>query len=215
MKAETYVRRIARKLKCSGRRRAEFKRQLLSDISFREENGENLECILESMGEPAEFAREFNQNLPPGEKRRHTIKNVCILLLAILACLAMLAGIAFWMLPKGYPMGYSGFFSQEEVEAQAKTVIRLLDEEAYGALKEISIEELHDVFSKEAMARVKEQVCDDWGAFESYGKVYSQELKQMGKCYALVQIHVSYERASILYTLTFEPDGNLAGLYMR
>lgn len=215
MKKEAYVNHIVRKLKCSGKRREEVKRQLLSDISCREETGERLEEILTDIGKPEEFAREFNQNLPIEERRRHIIKKVCIIVAIILLFFAILAGIGFWIVPKGYPMGHSGFFSQDEVEEQAKEVIRLLEEEEYEALKEMSVEELWDLFAPEAMDSVKKQICGDWGALEDFGNVYAQEIKQMGKCYALVQVHVAYEKASILYTLSFTPEGKLAGLYMK
>lgn len=215
MDAEKYVNQIARRVKCCAKRRREFRQQLLSDISCREEGGETLTEILKSMGSPREVAREFNQNLPAREKRRHRIKWILIWIAAALAVLAVVFAVLFWMLPKGYPMGSSGIFSEEEIAEEAKALIELFDAEDYQALREHAEKEVAAVFSKEQMDPIKQSFCPDWGRRTSFGTFYVQEVSQRGQQYAIIQINVSYENTGITYTMMFDEAMKLTGFYIK
>ena len=76
-------------------------------------------------------------------------------------------------------------------------------------------EEMKPMLTAESMESAKATVSDDWGAFEAYGTVYAVQIKQQGKRYAVGQMTVGYENVSVTYTLTFEEDMKLAGLYIR
>lgn len=69
MSAEKYVKDIVSKIKCTGAKKKEIEKQLLSDISVRMEQGESLEQIMESMGTAQEIADAFSQNLPEAERK--------------------------------------------------------------------------------------------------------------------------------------------------
>ena len=45
MTAEQYVNRIGKKIKCSGKKKKEIKRQILSDVLVAMENGETVEIM--------------------------------------------------------------------------------------------------------------------------------------------------------------------------
>ena len=49
----------------------------------------------------------------------------------------------------------------------------------------------------------------------SYGKIYSVESSQLGKTYAVVQMSVAYKNVSATYTLSFDEDMKLAGMYIK
>ena len=215
MKAETYAGKVARRVKCSGKKRREIKRQFLSDIAARQETGEPLEEIFRGMGTPAEAARELNGDLSKRERSVHTRNLVVKILCVVLAVLVILAGFVYWLLPKGYGIGHSGSFTQEDVESQAMTVIALLDAEDYEALQAISIEEMREFVNPQTLEAAKELVGDDWGAFRGYGSRYMQELSQMGRDYAIIQITANYENVNVTYTITFDEELRLAGIYMR
>lgn len=55
----------------------------------------------------------------------------------------------------------------------------------------------------------------DWKENVSFGNAYIVEVEQMGKVYALTQMTVGYGDKSVTYTLTFDSDYKLAGVYMR
>ena len=44
---------------------------------------------------------------------------------------------------------------------------------------------------------------------------YATEVIQNGEHYAIAQVTVSYENVNVVYTLTYDADMKLAGLYMR
>ena len=215
MKAETYAGKVARRVKCSGKKRREIKRQFLSDIAARQEAGEPLEEIFRDMGTPAEAAGELNGDLPKRERSAHTRNLVVKILCVILAVLVILAGFVYWLLPKGYEIGHSDSFTREVVEDRAMTVIALLDAEDYEALQAISIEEMLEFVNPETLGAAKEMVGSDWGAFMGYGNRYMQELRQMGHDYAIIQITANYENVNVTYTITLDEELRLAGIYMR
>lgn len=69
MTKEEYVKRVVKKLKCSGSKREEIKKQLDSDIASELENGEGMENIISRMGTPESLAQEFNENFPEEERK--------------------------------------------------------------------------------------------------------------------------------------------------
>lgn len=215
MKAETYAGKVARRVKCSGKKRREIKRQFLSDIAARQEDGESLEEIFQDMGTPAEAARELNADLPKRERSAYTRNLVVKILCVMLVVLTILFGFVYWLLPKGYEIGYSGNFTQEAVETQAMTAIELLNAEDYEALQAISTERMQTALNAETMEGAKGMLGSDWGAFTGYGNRYIQGLRQMGRDYAIVQITANYENVNVTYTITFDEDFRLSGFYMR
>lgn len=215
MEAKAYVNRIIRRVTCTGKQKRELKRQIMSDIGFRQENGEPLEQILESMGEPREVAREFNQNLPPREKRRFILKWVLVSCASFLLLAAVCCGIFIWMLPKGYPMGHSGRFSQEQVRENAEHAIRLFEQRDYDGLREISSDEMKEMLKNEQLDQARDQVGSNWGSFQSFGNAYFQEVVQQGKESAFIQVNVSYENTSVTYTLMFDDEMKLTGFYIK
>lgn len=219
MNAEKYVNRIIKSLKCSGKKKAEIKQQLLSDIGVRMDSGEAWEPIMQSMGTPKEVSEEFNQNLSEDEKRAYKKKKIfrttAIIAAVILAVLLLLALILRWMLPKFSEIGSSGIFSEEIIEEKTKNVILLLNQDDFEALRADAIGEMKPILTPEKINQARTFVSDDWGEMDSIGNVYSYEVRQRGKVYAMAQVSVSYENTNATFTLMFNEDMKLAGLYMK
>ena len=68
---------------------------------------------------------------------------------------------------------------------------------------------------KKVFSEAKANFCSDFGDFVSYGKIYSVESSQLEKTYAVVQMSVAYENVSATYTLSFDEDMKLAGMYIK
>lgn len=215
MTAETYVKKITGRLKCSGEKRKEIRQQLLSDVSTALENGETLAQIMVRMGAPASVAAEFNENMPPAEikkyKRTKTIKTSGLIVLI----LALLAFGIYWVLPKGTELEKGGIFKERMVKAQMQNVIEWVGSEDYEQLKKISIPLLKPTFENDSFSQAKASISEDWGAQKTYGKFYMTQLRQMGKNYAVGQVTVTYENTSVTYTLTFDRELKLAGIYIK
>lgn len=215
MTAQTYVNQIVRRIKCSRGKRKEICRQLLADIQEEIDQGLSLDVIMLRMGEPAAIAEEFNQNLSEQERRTYKRKSFAKLTAGIVAVLAMVLLAAIWFLPFGLRFGSSGLFTQEEVETCSKEVIRLLDAKDYEALQACAAENIQDILTEAVIGPAKEQVSANWGEFREFGKCYLSEQWIRGRTRAVAQINAAYEHIVITYTLFFNADLKLSGLYMK
>lgn len=215
MVAQTYVKQIVRKVKCSRQKRAEIGKQLLSDVDMAMSQGESLEKVMLRMGEPIAVAEEFNQNLPDYERRKYKRGILVKIMLAVAIVLAGLVLAAVWFLPWTSQFGSSGIFQEKAIEEKSKEVIRLLDAGDYQALREASDIHMQDFLNPGVLEPAKNQAGADWGEFLDFGKVYMSEIKQRGEHSAIVQINAAYENIGVTYTLFFNEDMELSGLYIK
>lgn len=215
MTANMYVNQIVKKIKCSGKKRKEIRRQLLADLEIDLMNGETMAAVMLRMGEPIVIAEEFNQNLPDRERKLYKRGILWKIIGGIAAVLLLLIVLALWFLPKAANIEDSGIFQAKALEERSREVIRLLDAEDYEALKQISVDEMKEFLNKDAIEQAKTSVSSDWGAFIEFGKFYMQEYTQMGKTLALVQINTAYKNTSVTYTFFFDKSMKIAGLYMK
>lgn len=215
MQMDQYVNRIVKKVNCSETKRKEIAKQLESDISGRMQQGEELAQIMESMGTPEEIAEAFNQNLSKEEqkayKRNKMWKNVA----SAVALLAVLIACVWWMMPKTYEVGKSGKFTQAMLEERAKEVILLLEENDFEALQAEASEQMKPMLTQETIDEARAAVSADWGGLKEIGTIYAAELKMRGKVYGVTQVHVDYENVNVLYTINFNSDMELEGLFWQ
>ena len=80
----------------------------------------------------------------------------------------------------------------------------------------MATEQLKPMLTAEYLEPVKEQYFgNDWGAFKNLGNPYIMQIKQMNVTNAVVQVNASYENISVTYTLLFDEEGKLTGMYMK
>lgn len=213
--SEKYLKQITKKLKCSKAQREEIKKQLASDIMDAAENGATEEELRKRMGTPAEIAEEFNRSFPDSEHKKYRIEKWRRRLIIAAAMLLLLGALLYWFLPKYKAVNQSSTFREDTVKAQAEYMVQLLNEENYEALQENASADLKKALTAEFIGTAKAHISDDWGTFISFGNFYMSEVEQMSQKYAVVQINASYENSSVTYTLSFDTDMKLAGLYMK
>ena len=106
--------------------------------------------------------------------------------------------------------------SEMSVEDKTKLVLDLFSDGNYELLRsDYTAEEMLPYMTEEYMEEAKTSICDDWGKSLSYGKIYSEKVTQNGTTYTVVQVSASYENVSVIFTITFEEDGKIAGFYMK
>jgi len=151
------------------------------------------------------------------EKKKMSKKNIIILIIVILvAVMVGLSLVASWILPKNKPLEESTIFSTEEVEVKCMAVIFALNEEDYESLQnEYADATMKSFLTKEQMDSAKSSLDVDWNASVSFGEATMTEITQMGKTYAVAQLPVEYGEKTVTYTLTFDTNYKLAGLYMK
>ncbi len=219
MKAETYVDKIVKQMQCSKSKKEEIRKQLLGDIRERVAAGESEEAVIAQMGTVEELAQEFNESFSAKERKRsrksRSTKMIIITILVIIGLFAIATALLYWMLPKGTDISESSTFVKEQVEARVEEVINLLDDGAYDTLAENATEQMAGVLNDEDMDAAKQLVGDDWGARVELGTIYMQEVEQQGVHYVITQVAASYENVTVTYTITFDENMKLAGIYMK
>lgn len=215
MTAEKYVKKIIKRIKCGGEKKKEIGKQLLMDIKARLNEGETLENIFLQMGTAEEIASSFNESISLAEQKKYRRNKIVKIVLPIILALAVLAGLVYWMLPKMADIETSDYFSKPEVEETMKETIELLDKGDYSSLQERAIPQLVSSLNKDIIENAKKSIGDNWGGKKQFGKAYIQEIVQRNQHFVIGQITVTYENASVTYTITFDSDMKLAGLYMK
>lgn len=215
MSPEKYVKQVTHKVVCSKRKKRDIEKQLLVEITERMQAGEGVDDILSSMGSVEEIAEGFNESISEAEKKACKRQKLYKILIVVVL-LIVIAGIFIrWSMPKTNDVRESQIFNESEVEQKLTEVIDLLDKDDYDTLQEMSIDQLKSVLTKTTMDSAKEDLSTDWGKRTALGNIYSQEVTQKGQHYVICQVNASYENVSVTYTITFDEDMKLAGLYLK
>ncbi len=107
-------------------------------------------------------------------------------------------------------------YASSEVEEKTIEIIQLLSHNDYKTLRdEYAIEELKELLNDEYMIEAKNMISNDWGELCDIGTVYSAEVAQDNVLYTVVQANATYDNVSIAYTITFDDELKLAGIYFR
>lgn len=216
MNQKTYIKAVCRKLKCTRAKKKEIEKQLESDISMALENGETMEEICRRMGTPKEAAEEFNENLSEQEIRKAKRVKLCGITAIVIGIVFLLCLSGYWVMPKSAAISESRIFEEDQLETKTLAVILALDAKDYEVLQtQYAEEKMKPYLTEEIMEQAKNNISDDWGKQVSIGKAYMAEITQMGKKYATVQVNVHYENADVIYTISFDSDYKLSGLYMK
>lgn len=216
MTKDKYIKEISKKLLCKKEKKSEIIKQIQSDIDIAVENGSKIEDVLTNMGTPSEVASEFNDNFDERDKEKILKGRKRNKMLGIVGLvIAILVAVVYMILPKSIPLDKSKNFSEKEVIAKSKEIIRLYDEEKYDEIEAQSDDKMKSLDIKKVFSENKANFCNDFGNFVSYGKIYSVESSQLGKTYAIVDMNVAYEKISVTYRISFDEDMNLAGMYIK
>ena len=205
MNEQAYVKAVAKNLAASKQRNDEFVRDLESDIADALSAGETWEQIELRMGDPRHVAYEFNDNLSEkeraaGKKRKRT---------------KVIAIATWWFLPSQHTAGQQIGVDEQTVIAQAEEAIGYLNADDFAGLESISIEAMADPSAKASIEEARDLISSDWGEFESFGSAYAAEVVQAGQVVEVAEIVAVYENVSVTYTIMFNEDMVLTGLYMK
>lgn len=210
-----YIHRVTKKLQCSTVRKKEIEKQLMSEITAEVESGEALQDVLKRMGTPEELSAEFNNSFSEEEKKKYKKEKWAKRIIAILAILIVVVGAVYCFLPKTSPIEESKIFDASTVQEMTEQVIELVDAENYEELKKYADNAMIDMLNEDVIGAAKDMVSENWGERQSLGNIYMAECRQMGMRNVLVQINASYENANVTYSLSFDEDMELNGLWMK
>lgn len=215
MQQEEYIKSVVRKLQCSGQKKEEIEKELVSDIQTALANGESWEEIENRMGTSEQLAKEFNENLTPEELAGRKRKQGLLIAGIIVGILVLLGAGVFWILPKSYELEKSGIFQEAVVLEQTEEIIALLDTEDYAGLEECAIEKMKPFMQENVIVEAKATLGEKLGENQGITSSYMAEVRQAGQRTAVIQVTVQYENRSVTYTISYDEDMRLAGLYMK
>lgn len=219
MNQQAYVKTVAKNLACSKVRRDEFVHDIESDINAALSSGESWANVEQRMGDPRQVAREFNENLSEAElaagKKRRRNKIIAIVIGIALVVIVALALTAWWFLPQQHTAGQNIGLNEQAVVAQAQEVVEILNADDFAALEAISIDAMSDPGSEQAIKDAQDLISTDWGEFKSFSNAYSAEIVQAGQVGEVVEIGAIYENVSVTFTIFFNEDMQVTGLYMK
>ena len=212
---EKYIKQIMKLLTCSKKRKEEIKQQLVSDIDAAVTSGEKEEDVIKRMGTAKKIADAFNQSFSPEEVKAYKKELRKRRVLDIVLVMLVIAFGLWWMMPKNKVLEDSDRFQTATVEAQAKEVVQMLDNGDYDGLRKMAVDKLAPMINEEEMEHARDNLAEDWGKLLNYGSIYMVESVQRGQRSAVVQMSISYENASVTYTISFDKNMKLNGLWMK
>lgn len=217
MMKESYINSIGNKLKCSKAHKVEIKKDLTSDMDAALAAGETLDQIIARMGTPKEVAAKFNQNVSEEELKKYKKKKVLKIAAIVLVLVVVAASLIWFVIPKTYELGGKGSaFDETTVVEDAKQIARLVGTQDYVTIiNDKSDEILQSAIDQKQLEDAYKAVGEDWGKLVSFGDYYTAEVRQMGKSYAIVVLTTSYDNVQVTFTLTYDKDMKLAGIYMK
>lgn len=137
-----------------------------------------------------------------GQKRRIP------LLLSILYLVCLMAGCSSTRLADA--------FEEEQVKAAAQTVVDNLIAGAYEADIAMMSPAMQEAISAEALAANMEMMNGKTGAFKEYKSVAAVGQKSaQGGDMAVVVIVAAFEKGNVTYTISFNADMEVEGLWMK
>ena len=213
MNKERYMSVFKKSLGCNKEKKNLICEELDADIQEAMKNGESWSDIQERLGEPHVLANEFNENL--GVKNSSPKKKVWIYI-GIVVIGLLLAGFFYInsLIPQVSNIGTSGYFQQSEVEKQSLDIVFNLSQRNYQAIHDISNQELQGALSQERL----ETAVNGLGDIGEFEKITSQnytEVTQKGEVNVVGELVALYDQRSVTYTISFDKDMKLSGLYMK
>lgn len=107
-------------------------------------------------------------------------------------------------------------FDEEAAVQAAKDVAELVHAQDFKALHGLFREDVRSLVTAEALQAAVQPILEGAGAFLEFdgAKAVSYQDKQYGDV-VLVALKARYEKGSLTYTVSFDPDLALLGLYIQ
>lgn len=139
---------------------------------------------------------------------RKQLKTIICALLTLTFCLGLL-GCAGKPLPEG--------FDADEVGSAAEEIVGLATTGDYDSIMLALREDLKESITADQLREGWAAIYEKAGAFESIAKVALSGTadSDSGEEYAVAQLLVKHENASLVYTLSFDKNLALVGIYLK
>jgi hypothetical protein len=128
----------------------------------------------------------------------------------------LIAGvIIFGMLGACNSTKLAASFDKETVEASAKQVIDYLNSGDFDSVNAMVCEDGKEVLSSEVLSDAVNKTYGKAGSFVEYKGINIIGRKEKKVDYAVVIVKAKYEKQNVLFTISFDSNLEVIGLYMK
>lgn len=148
-----------------------------------------------------------------GKKR---IKMWIVVLCSILVLIGIIMAVSVIFSSKTTLLEESKLFDKENVKKNAQEVIGTVSTDDYSSLLTVyANEELATEVTMKKLLDAKNTINSDWGLMQQIVKEEYYAVENRKVTYAVAIMEVQYENVNITYTLSFDTDMKLAGIYLK
>lgn len=97
---------------------------------------------------------------------------------------------------------------------KAQTVIKLFNDKKSKEILEMSSTELQTALTKDNLDIIYEKI-NSMGEFKDFSKNEVTNIEEKNKNYIVVIQSVKYSKGELLYTISFDENGKLAGIFYK
>lgn len=208
MNKKEYVKKVLKRIPLQKNDKTRLEEDLLQDILSAMEDGESWENIQKRMGTPEQVAQEYCMQIGCSMKKRRKWP-------WILLGIIIVAAVGIWVLiPKNYPLQSSKYFDEKEVETWNKAVVENISNKNIDKILSNSSEAFRNEVSEDELLTYFEDM--NTGKFVRISQIESVENRSLLQgTFAVSEVTAQYDNRSVIYLISFDTDGKLAGLYMR
>lgn len=108
-------------------------------------------------------------------------------------------------------------YKEDDVVSKAKTVVETINTQDYDSVVAFVRSDLQTQLTADTLKTAWKTQLDESGAFKEYKSVvtYGQKSKSTGEDYAVCVLVCTYENATRTFTLSFDKDLSVVGMYMK
>ena len=150
----------------------------------------------------------MRKSVPPRRREKMKKWKTIWLFALVIAAVLLLPACGLGRLPEG--------FAREDVEAAARSVVELLNRKDQAALEDLSTPRMKEAMTDKLYQRVFEDL-EALGGFKEVNGIIIQGTTEdkTGEPIAVATVQATYEERDVIFTISFDPDMKLAGLYMK
>lgn len=214
MNKEKYINNVLKNINCSKNDKVKIKEDLNSDIAVALDSGESWVEIKKRLGSPEELASELNENFDypvRSNSKRNIFIGVFIGVTVVILSIVLLFN---YFVPKSSSIDESKIFDIEVLNQKVELVIDCLNTDNYEQLMTFSNDLMKQSLSYEELNSAILSL-GELGDFKSITRTNFSEVKNKKEIMAVGEIVALYEQKSVTYTISFDEDMKLAGLYMK
>lgn len=214
MNKEKYINNVLKNINCSKNDKVKIKEDLNSDIAVALDSGESWVEIKKRLGSPEELASELNENFDypvRSNSKRNIFIGVFIGVTVVILSIVLLFN---YFVPKSSSIDESKIFDIEVLNQKVELVIDCLNTDNYEQLMTFSNDLMKQSLGYEELNSAILSL-GELGDFKSITRTNFSEVKNKKEIMAVGEIVALYEQKSVTYTISFDEDMKLAGLYMK